>query len=305
MSGVTEIAFRTLIRSLNRGSLGLTVSEFVSVEGLTRKNKKTVQMMKSTVDEAPFSIQIFGSRPQAMAEGALLAQEAGADIIDINAGCPAPKIVKKGGGSDLLRNLKLLEKIIRAVKESVTVPVTLKIRSGWDSDSMVACSVAEIAEQNGIDMLCVHPRTRVQGYRGTADWEVIRAVRERIKIPLVGNGDIREPHTALERLRDYGVQGLMIGRGALGDPWIFRRITETWNQGKSFEPSARDRAGVFGSYRENLIQFGFPERGILGRLKQMAGRMIKGARGSAALRQGLLRSGSCEEFFDLLESSLS
>ncbi|MFH1762005.1 MAG: tRNA dihydrouridine synthase DusB [bacterium] len=302
MSGVTEIAFRALIREANPDSIGLTVSEFVSVEGLARSNPKTLALMRRHADEAPFSIQLFGSNPEKMAVGAEIAEESGCNIVDINAGCPAPKIVKKGGGSELLRNLKTLEKILTSVKKAVKIPVTLKIRSGWDTENNVAMETAEMAQDCGIDMICIHPRTRMQGFRGDADWNIIGAVKQVLKIPVVGSGDVWKPEDAFEKYNRFNVDGIMIGRGILCDPWLFGGITDLFSNKTIMEKSLIKKLETMEKYSGYLVKYGFPPKSVLGRLKQLAARMVKGFPGAGKLRLELLRSQSSRDFFMLLKS---
>src|SRR5262245_17701954 len=224
MAGVTDSSFRRLIKELT--GVGLIVTEFISVEGLTRGNLRTHRMMKFLPEERPLSIQIFGYDEERMGLAAEIIEEAGADIVDINCGCPAKKVVKGGGGSSLLRDLPQLEKILLGIRRRVKIPVTMKIRTGWDDSSINAVEVAKIIEGSGGNMVAIHGRTRMQGYSGRANWNVIAAVKQAVKIPVIGCGDVVNAAQAVERFNETGVDAVMIGRGAIANPWIFRQVID-------------------------------------------------------------------------------
>src|ERR1041384_2771751 len=208
MAGVTDSSFRRLIKELD--GVGLIVTEFISVEGITRGNMRTHRMMKFRPDEQPLSIQIFGYDADRMVAAAEIIEESGADIVDINCGCPAKKVVNGGGGSSLLRNLPQLEKILRRVRRAVRIPLTMKIRTGWDDNSINAVEVARLIEDCGGDMVAIHGRTRVQGYSGRANWDTIAAVKRAVSIPVVGCGDVVTAEQAIARLDETNE----IGRAA-------------------------------------------------------------------------------------------
>lgn len=221
MAGVTDRAFRQICREQGAA---LTVTEMVSAKALTYGDKKTPKLLGLSENEHPAAVQIFGHEPETMAEGAKIAHAiSGCDIIDINMGCPAPKIAGNGDGSALMRDPALAASIIQAVSRAVDVPVTVKIRKGWDEKSVNCVELAKRAEQAGAAAIAVHGRTRAQQYSGTADWDAIAAVKQAVSIPVIANGDVAEPQDAVRILKHTGADGVMIGRGALGDPWIFAR----------------------------------------------------------------------------------
>ena len=221
MAGVTDLAFRQICRE---HGAGLTVTEMASAKALEYGDKKTPRLLRLAPGEHPASAQIFGSDPACMARSAKRALElSGCDIIDINMGCPAPKIVGNGDGSALMKSPDLAARIVAAVKQAVPVPVTVKFRMGWDAQSVNCVEFARLCERAGADMVAVHGRTRSQQYGGTANWDIIRAVKEAVSIPVAANGDVFAPQDVPRILAHTGADFVMIGRGSLGDPWIFER----------------------------------------------------------------------------------
>ena len=220
MAGITDKSFRKICKEYGPG---LVCTEMVSGKGLYYDDTKTKVLLDTEQEKRPVSMQIFGSEPEAMGYAAKYVSKF-ADIIDINLGCPAPKVVKNGDGSKLLLNLELLEKVVDSVVQSSTVPVTVKIRKGWDSKNIVAVEVAKIVERLGVSAITVHGRTREEYYSGQADWDIIKEVKKSVNIPVIGNGDIKSKEDALKMFEYTGVDGIMIGRAALGNPWIFKDI---------------------------------------------------------------------------------
>ena len=223
MAGITDRAFRLVCEEFGPG---LVCTEMVSGKGLMYDDRKTAELLNIEGEKRPISAQIFGSDVDAMKYAAEYVSKI-ADIVDINMGCPAPKVVKNGDGSKLLLNLDLVEEIVRAVVEASSVPVTVKIRKGWDKDNIVAVEAAKRIEKAGASAIIIHGRTRSEFYSGTADWDIIKQVKQTVKIPVIGNGDIKSAEDVKKMFEETGVDGIMIGRAALGNPWIFKDILES------------------------------------------------------------------------------
>lgn len=295
MAGVTDYTFRRMIK--RRGGVGLVVSEFISVEGLTRNNPKSKRQMCFDEEERPFAVQIFGGKPDRMAMGAEMAEEVGADILDVNCGCPAPKVVKNGGGSGLMREPALLENILKEIKKTITIPLTLKVRTGYSEASINVVDIAKMAEQCGVEHIQVHGRTREQGYKGLANWEVIRQVKEAVSIPVSGNGDITSIQYGLDRWRESGTDGILIGRGAMQNPWIFRQFQDVIEGREPYQPDIQEKKDVLLEFF-SMCREGMPEIVSLGKMKQLAGQFTKGLVGGAQFRQTLYHSHSAEEILE-------
>ncbi|HMO02921.1 MAG TPA: tRNA dihydrouridine synthase DusB [Oligoflexia bacterium] len=300
MSGVTNVAFRLLIRALNDKAVGLVVSEFISIEGLTRDSLRSHQMLRRHKSERPLSIQIFGADVGRMADAAKIVEQSGADIVDINCGCPAPKVVKKGGGCELMRKPVELAKILSAARAAIKIPLTLKIRSGWDQDSLNAVEVAKIAEECGVEAIAVHGRTRAQLYRGLADWSVVAAVVDAVKIPVLGSGDVVCRDSAAERLAVSGASGVMIGRAALANPWVFSEILDGVKRFNS--PNQRSLAllEMLSRYVDILLEY-FAEHVIVGKLKQIVSQACKKERWKTELLRASSFKEQCETMSRLKE----
>lgn len=307
MSGVTDICFRRLVSRLAGGRTGLLVSEFVSVSVLAqpggRENTKSAREMAFAEEERPFSIQIFGGDAAKMGEGARIAAATGCDFIEINCGCPAPKVVGKGGGSGLLKDLPNLANILRTVKNAVSIPVTIKVRVGWNDDLITLFETLKIAEAEGAAAFVIHGRTRAQGYKGLANWDLIAEAKRRAPahLPVIGNGDIVKPEDVLHRLETYGVDGVAVGRGAMHNPWIFGQIADLYEGMMWREPRKEDYLWVFSEYEVLLREQMDLDLRVLGKLKQMAARILKGLPGGSLARLALLRSQSVEEFHEHLQ----
>ncbi|MCP4347229.1 MAG: tRNA dihydrouridine synthase DusB [Desulfobacterales bacterium] len=221
LAGITNLPFRIIVK---QAGCALVCSEMVSANGLVYKSGKTEQFLDSTPEEKPLSVQIFGSDPSIMAEAAKIVESSGADILDINFGCSVRKILKSGSGAALMKDTAKAEAVLKAVRKSVTIPLTIKIRTGWDKSGTQALEISEIAEKCGVDAITVHPRTGTQGFRGVADWSVIGAVKKHVSIPVIGNGDIVIPEDAVKMQNQTNCDAIMIGRAAMGNPWIFSQV---------------------------------------------------------------------------------
>ena len=295
MAGVTDYTFRRLIK--RRGGVGLVVSEFISVEGLTRHNPKSARQMRYDEEERPFAVQIFGGQAERMRMGAEMAEEVGADILDVNCGCPAPKVVRHGGGSALLRDLPRMETILMEIKKAITIPLTLKMRIGFSDSTINAVEVAKMAEDCGVEHIQVHGRTKEQGYKGLANWDVIKAVKDSVSIPVSGNGDITTIEYGMKKWKESGVDGILIGRGSMQNPWIFRQFDDALNGREIYQPDLAEKKAVLLEFFE-LVREEMPEMPALGKMKQLAGQFTKGLVGGAQFRQTLYHSHSAEEILN-------
>jgi len=298
MAGVTDSPFRRIAKKC--GGLGLIVTEFISVEGLTRGNLRSHEMMRFTPEERPIAIQIFGYDEVRMRWAAEIAEEAGADFVDINCGCPAKKVVNGGGGSNLLRDLPQLKKILTEVKRAISIPMTVKIRAGWDDRSINAVEVAKLIEDCGGSMVTLHGRTRVQGYKGWANWDLVRAIKEAVSIPVSGSGDILTPADAMRRFDETECDAVHIGRGAIANPYVFRQTWEAMNELEPYRPTPPEMHALLLEYCGYLRE-AMPEKGVIGRMKMLSAQFLRGVANGAHLRTSVLRSQTVEEMLPLFD----
>jgi len=304
MAGVTDTVFRRFIRNL--GGCGLIMTEFTSADGILRaRDKKAKRYLHFYEDEHPISAQLFGSNPQVMADAARVVEGLGFDLVDLNLGCPAKKVVKCNGGSGLLRDLPGIGRIFEAVRAAVRIPFTVKFRAGWNDEEVVCVELARMAEACGLSAVALHARTREQGYSGNARWEWIAAVKDAVKIPVIGNGDIRSPEDACAMVAQTGCDGVMIGRSAPSNPWIFRQIQQhcasvrTGAPQRYDEPAETDRYQMIRTYFQMLIEEELPD--AEGKMKQFASWFTHGVPGGAHLRKAIYESKSAPEILSRVE----
>jgi tRNA-dihydrouridine synthase B len=306
MAGVTDTVFRRFIRNL--GGCGLIMTEFTSADGVLRaKDQKAKRYLHFYEDEHPISAQLFGSDPRVMADAARMVEDLGFDLVDLNLGCPAKKVVKCNGGSGLLRDLPAIGEIFKAVRAAVKVPFTVKFRAGWNDDNIICVELAKMAEDCGLCAVALHARTREQGYSGNARWDWIAAIKDAVKIPVIGNGDIRTPEDACAMVAQTGCDAVMIGRTAPSNPWIFRQIQQ-YCAGlangavvKSYDEAAEaDRYQMIRTYFQMLIEEELPD--AVGKMKQFASWFTHGVPGGAALRKAIYESKSAPEILVRVEA---
>jgi len=307
MAGVTDTVFRRFIRNL--GGCGLIMTEFTSSHGVSaslradksKKPNRTLQRyLTFNPDEHPISAQLFGADPETMATAARVCEDLGFDILDINFGCPVNKVVKCNGGSGLLRDLPLVETLLRTVRKAITIPFTCKFRAGWNDEELVMIEMARMAEDCGLQAVALHPRTREQGYAGKSDWSRIAAVKDAVRIPVIGNGDIITPEDAVRMVDETGCDAVMIGRTASSNPWIFRQIADFIAIGRYDEPTDVDRYHLLSGYFRSLIAAEMPD--AIGKMKQFASLFTHGVRNGGELRYAVHHAHAAAEILDRVDA---
>jgi nifR3 family TIM-barrel protein len=290
---MTHSAFRRLIREL--GGCGLVITEMISAAAFSPKALRSHRMLTFRPTEHPIAAQVSGHDAERIAAAAAVAQECGVDIVDVNAGCPVRQVTGSGSGAALLRDLARLESILRAVRRAVTIPVTLKFRSGWDAQSIVAVEVARIAAASGCDAVALHPRTRAQMYAGQADWSLIAAVVQAVHVPVWASGDVRTVADAQRCLAETGCAGLMIGRGVLANPWLLAQTAAMLAGVEVPAPTPADRHWLLCRYIDLLKEDIATEAGILGKVKYLVNKLQLGTAGVPAFRQQVMHSHTVAE----------
>ena len=297
MAGITDLPFRLICRRLG---CGMTVSEMVSAKGLLYKNVKTTEMLRIDDGERPTAIQLFGSVPEELAEAARMVEASGADMIDFNMGCPVPKIGNNGEGSALMKQPQLAHDILAAMVKAVKIPVTVKFRAGWDDSNRNAVEIAKAVEAAGVSAVAVHGRTRQQFYEGKADWGIIAEVKQAVKVPVSGNGDIFTVEDGLRMLAETGVDGLMIGRGADGNPWIFRELAAVLRgEERPAAPSLQERLAQAAEHLDMLIDYK-GEHISVKEMRRHISAYLKGLPHAAEFRGRFHKVDTREQFMELL-----
>ncbi|MEE4113981.1 MAG: tRNA dihydrouridine synthase DusB [Desulfobacteraceae bacterium] len=301
MAGITNLPLRLLAK---RAGCGLVCSEMVSANGLVYGSGKTVQLLTSTPEEKPLSVQIFGSDPPIMAEAARIVQDSGADVVDINFGCSVKKILKCNSGSALMKDPPLARRILESVRKAVTIPLTIKIRTGWEPSGKQAMEIARLAEDCGADAIAVHPRTATQGFRGEADWSIIAAVKQALTVPVIGNGDVTTPADALRMLDETGCDGVMVGRAAIGNPRIFGEMIAAALGQPATVPNDAQRIDMMMGYLQDSVRY----LGETTACRMMRSRLcwfVKGMRDAGKFRNAIRFIASEKEATDLIRQYAS
>jgi tRNA-dihydrouridine synthase B len=280
LAGISDLPFRLLAKEQGAA---LVYTEMISAEGLVRSFKKTCRLLQSCPEERPLSVQLFGSKAETLAEAAKMVESSGADALDINMGCPVRKVVGGGSGAALLKDIKKIEEICKAVRRNITIPFTIKFRSGWDEKTKNFLEVAKVAEDCGVDGVAIHGRTRTQSYGIKADWEDIRRAKDLLRVPVIGNGDMTTPRAIVDFFSQTGCLGAMIGRGALGNPWIFREALGLLQGKQPPEPSLVEKEATVFRHLEMMLSI----RGEFHTLREFRKHLIwytRGLRGSSEFR---------------------
>jgi len=297
MAGITDLPFRLLAKA---SGCGLVCSEMISANGLVYGSEKTRQLLISCPGEKPLSVQIFGADPAIMAEAAAMVQDSGADILDINFGCSVKKVLKSGAGSALMKTPEKAEAILRSVRKSVSIPLTIKIRTGWNPSGDEAMRIAQIAQDCGVDAVAIHPRTATQGFSGKAFHSLIGALKERLRIPVIGNGDIQNARDAVDMMEQTGCDGVMIGRGAIGNPWIFEQVRRRLNAEPRFEADMELRFQTMLDYLGMSVKY-FGESRACRMMRSRLSWFVKGLPGSSRFRQAISRISSRDQAMEFID----
>jgi nifR3 family TIM-barrel protein len=296
LAGITNLPFRLLAKA---SGCGLVCSEMISANGLVYQSGKTEQMLNSAPEEKPLSVQIFGSDPGIMAEAAAIVESKGADIVDINFGCSVRKVIKNGSGAALMKSPDQAKALLTAVRKSIRIPLTIKIRSGWDASGQEALNIAGIAQDCGVDAIAVHPRTAGQLFRGRADRSIIAAVKKSVRIPVIGNGDIISARNALKMMEETGCDAVMIGRKAIGDPAIFSRVLARMNGEEPARQGLSQRFDIMTHYFKASVEY-IGEEAACRMMRSRLGWFTRGMRNSSKFRKAIKHLSSEEEGIELI-----
>lgn len=298
MAGITQLPFRRLAKEQG---CALVVTEMVSAKGLIHRGPKTLELLQSHPMEKPLSVQIFGKEPEAMKEAAQIVQAQGADLIDINLGCCARKIVRQGAGAALMRSPGLLASILRAVRTAVTIPVTVKIRTGWDPSGDQAIMIGQVAQDAGVNAVAIHPRTALQGFAGQADWSLIARLKETLSVPVIGNGDITRPEDVVRMRRETHCDAMMIGRASMGNPWIFSQALDILKGCSPKPPDCSVRLETALKYLGHAVE----QFGEVRAVRMMRSRLIwfvKGLPHCSRFRETIVRLESHQDMADVVKA---
>jgi len=297
LAGITNLPFRRMVRKIG---CGLVCSEMISANGLVYGSGKSRNMLEMDADEKPVSFQIFGADPAIMADAAVMAAEAGADIVDINCGCSVKKILKSGAGSALMKDPERARAIFASVRQAVRIPLTIKIRSGWEPSGQAAMDFAHMAEDCGVDAITLHPRTATQGFSGTSDWSLIHRLKEQVLVPVIGNGDITRPEDAVRMIDQTGCDGVMVGRAAMGNPWIFSQIHELLANGSYAAVSIDQRFSAMKQFAAASVAY-FGELTACRMMRSRLPWLIKGLPGASKFRESITKIRTLEEAGELMD----
>jgi tRNA-dihydrouridine synthase B len=296
LAGITHLPFRLLAKA---SGCGLVCSEMISANGLVHRSLKTHEMLNSRIEEKPLSIQIFGSDPSIMAEAAVMVEDSGADILDINLGCAVKKVLKTGSGAALMKTADKAEKIFLAVRKAISIPLTVKMRAGWDKSGCEAFAIAKVAEASGVDGIAVHPRLATQGFGGIADWSLIAAIKNCVSIPVIGNGDVVMPEDVLTMQKETGCDAVMIGRAAIGNPWLFSQVTSLMNGKERTSPDLFERFDTMTTYLNTSIEC-FGEKRACRMMRSHLGWFVKGLRYGSKFRDSIKKISTEKEARSLI-----
>ena len=298
LAGISNLPLRLLAK---KAGCALVCSEMISANGLVYNSKKTIKLTESCPDEKPLSVQIFGSNPQIMAEAAQIVENRGADILDINFGCAVKKIIKTGAGAALMKNPENTKSVINAVKNSINIPLTIKIRSGWEQSGDQAILIAKIAQDCGVNAIAIHPRTAQQGFSGSADWSIIADIKKNVSIPVIGNGDIETPYDAIKMQKETNCDFIMIGRAAIGNPLIFTQILSLMNGNDIDEPDISKHFEIMIRYLKNSVEY-FGEKDACFMMRSRLCWFVKGFTSSSRFRKSINHVSTESEALEIIKS---